>query len=273
MYWEPENTVAGFARAAELGADGVEFDVFKLRDEQLVVFHGGRAPRRNPETGAVTMAEGFLADFVEPSVLPGGVSAADDVFLADLDWQQVSTLRFRENSLAFDCPRDRLQGSGIPMLLDVLETCKQAGLHITVELKGPCTADGAVRMVRALDLLDRVTFSSFDHTRIERVKELCPSAATAALFEPPLPPNFVAVAKAVKADRLDMHYSDCTAEVIAEARQAGLQTMVWCSAPRNMKAPEDADLYARLAATGVDVMCVNRPDVLAELLGRPGVAR
>lgn len=31
--------------------------------------------------------------------------------------------------------------------------------------------------------------------------------------------NFVAVAKAVKADRLDMHYSDCTAEVIAAQPQ------------------------------------------------------
>lgn len=62
-------------------------------DSRFSLLSSGRAPRRNPETGAVTMAEGFLADFVEPSVLPGGVSAADDVFLADLDWQQVSTLR------------------------------------------------------------------------------------------------------------------------------------------------------------------------------------
>lgn len=34
-----ENTVAGFRKAMELGVEGVEFDVFKTKDDKVIVFH------------------------------------------------------------------------------------------------------------------------------------------------------------------------------------------------------------------------------------------
>jgi glycerophosphoryl diester phosphodiesterase len=40
----PENTVAAFRRAVELGADGVELDVHPTRDHHLVVRHDGAGP-------------------------------------------------------------------------------------------------------------------------------------------------------------------------------------------------------------------------------------
>ena len=39
---EPENTVAAFRRAAELGADGVELDVRRSADDRLVLHHDAR---------------------------------------------------------------------------------------------------------------------------------------------------------------------------------------------------------------------------------------
>src|SRR5690348_11168207 len=41
---EPENTVAAFTRALELGADGVELDVHRTADGALVVHHDAVAP-------------------------------------------------------------------------------------------------------------------------------------------------------------------------------------------------------------------------------------
>jgi glycerophosphoryl diester phosphodiesterase len=38
----PENTIAAFAKAAELGADGVELDVRRTADDRLVVHHDAR---------------------------------------------------------------------------------------------------------------------------------------------------------------------------------------------------------------------------------------
>jgi glycerophosphoryl diester phosphodiesterase len=40
----PENTVPAFARALELGADGVELDVHRTRDGELVVRHDAEGP-------------------------------------------------------------------------------------------------------------------------------------------------------------------------------------------------------------------------------------
>src|SRR6266511_1602601 len=41
---EPENTVAAFLRAKELGADGVEFDVRRAAGDDLVVWHDPTLP-------------------------------------------------------------------------------------------------------------------------------------------------------------------------------------------------------------------------------------
>ena len=40
----PENTLAAFRRAVELGADGVELDVHRTRDDALVVRHDADGP-------------------------------------------------------------------------------------------------------------------------------------------------------------------------------------------------------------------------------------
>lgn len=58
----PENTVAAMARAVELGADGVELDVHRSADGQLVVRHDAATPVG--ALGDLTFAEirGALAD-------------------------------------------------------------------------------------------------------------------------------------------------------------------------------------------------------------------
>ena len=40
----PDNTLAAFARAVELGADGVELDIHRTRDGALVVRHDAATP-------------------------------------------------------------------------------------------------------------------------------------------------------------------------------------------------------------------------------------
>ncbi len=51
----PENTVAAMARAVELGADGVELDVHRSADGQLVVRHDADTPLG--ALGDLTLAE------------------------------------------------------------------------------------------------------------------------------------------------------------------------------------------------------------------------
>ena len=52
--YEPENTLASFERALELGVDGVELDVFALQSDELVVMHDDTVDRTTNGTGYVT---------------------------------------------------------------------------------------------------------------------------------------------------------------------------------------------------------------------------
>ena len=50
---QPENTLASFAHAIELGVDAVEFDVHLTADQRLVVIHDERVDRTTNGTGEV----------------------------------------------------------------------------------------------------------------------------------------------------------------------------------------------------------------------------
>jgi glycerophosphoryl diester phosphodiesterase len=43
----PQNTIAAFTNAIDVGADMVEFDVRRTRDDELIVFHDGLAAMRS----------------------------------------------------------------------------------------------------------------------------------------------------------------------------------------------------------------------------------
>ena len=60
----PENTMAAFRAAIELGADGIEFDVHLTSDGQLVVIHDAMLDRTTSGSGPVfeTTAEAIPPD-------------------------------------------------------------------------------------------------------------------------------------------------------------------------------------------------------------------
>ncbi|HUR78016.1 MAG TPA: glycerophosphodiester phosphodiesterase [Acidimicrobiales bacterium] len=67
---EPENTIAAFVRAGELGADGVELDVRRSADAALVVHHDAR------------LADGRTLVEVAAAVLPDRVPRLRDALVA-----------------------------------------------------------------------------------------------------------------------------------------------------------------------------------------------
>ena len=52
--YEPENTLASFEKAVELGAKVIEFDVRKTLDNELVVIHDSKLDRTTNEKGPVS---------------------------------------------------------------------------------------------------------------------------------------------------------------------------------------------------------------------------
>jgi glycerophosphoryl diester phosphodiesterase len=74
--WDPapQNSIAAFERAVELGADGFELDVRRTADGRLVVIHDQRI--------GVTQVGRFTADALRERLAPGQAPELDDVLAA-----------------------------------------------------------------------------------------------------------------------------------------------------------------------------------------------
>eukprot|EP00294_Goniomonas_avonlea_P004215 CAMPEP_0114542516 /NCGR_PEP_ID=MMETSP0114-20121206/1876_1 /TAXON_ID=31324 /ORGANISM="Goniomonas sp, Strain m" /LENGTH=270 /DNA_ID=CAMNT_0001726817 /DNA_START=62 /DNA_END=874 /DNA_ORIENTATION=- len=243
LYLEPENTLAGFARAAEVGASWIELDVLKTADDHTIVFHGKGTDEEPGDISELTTSEGNVR-FMKLA--------------------QVRKLVFKPS--AFPCPKDRVTSDcRIPTLEEALACCRKAGLCATIELKGPDVETLVVDTVRKMGMLGQVNLSSFNHARTVTAKTLEPAIKTSLLFGAQLPSNFIAIAKDCGASQVDLRYDQVTAEHVVAAHQAGLKVMAWFRGPENMVGITEEDFFEPLITMGVDVICTNQPDVLARL--------
>ena len=197
-------------------------------------------------------------------------------------------LTFDENFEEFGCGPDEITRPGDPShycyvhtLEEVLVTVRDhpdisPDFVVRIELKGPDTAAPTVELVGRLAMAHRCRYSSFDHSRILEVRSLYPDAVTGALFDAPLPADFVQLAISAGADEVQIKYDSCTRDAVRSAHVAGLMTMAWFRGPRGMRRDhldkyhdvgnEDADMYRTVLRSGVGCMCVNRPDVMVRAL-------
>jgi glycerophosphoryl diester phosphodiesterase len=209
IYEEPENTVQGFAKAADLGCDGFELDAFLLRCGTLVCFHGGGGDMDPGDLWDYCGVKGNIMDYT-----------AEEARKLSLDHERKAFENF---------PRFKMKHATIPTLEEVLELVKDestdAGTPIVVkiELKGPGTPDPAVELVERLGMQDQCYFSSFYHDRIARVRELRPQKhpdgthvfKTGALFRVP-PENFVIICQDLDATEVHLRYDTCSKERVEQ---------------------------------------------------------
>lgn len=172
----------------------------------------------------------------------------------------------------------------IPTLEEILLEAKRHGITVKIELKGPNTPEPTLELVEALEMVDKVHFSSFELSRIQRIRELrpqrCPQSGkhiykTGALFDE-VPDNYIQMALDVDASEVHLKYSTCTKSRVNEIHGAGMDSMCWLRGPIGMKEDvksvyydvgnEDEMLFRVVMATGVKKMCVNKPDVLVQML-------
>ncbi|CAJ1948951.1 unnamed protein product [Cylindrotheca closterium] len=253
MYEELENTRAGFIKTAQFGADAAELDVFLLKCGTLIVFHGGGTDE-NP---------GDLLDYCGR---PGNI--------LDLTYEEALQLKFNPQHVGFACPVDMIERGRIPTLEEVLIDAKKTGLHITIELKGEGTVEPSLEVVERLDMVDQCSFSSFEHSRIALLRKLRPDKTkyrTGALFDI-CPVDMLQRAQAAGATEIHLRYDTVTPEIIQSIHDAGFGSMVWFRGVAGMVencrekywdvGNEDESMYDALLRTGVQKMCVNKPDVL-----------
>ena len=190
----PENTLAAFAKAREVGANGVEFDVQLSADGELVIIHDHTLERTTDGRGAV--ATHTLAE-----------------------------LKQLDAGRRFDA---QFAGERIPTLQEVIDLLGDP-MYLNIELKagyGQAEALPArvVECVRRNGCQARVLLSSFELDALRRVRAIAPELAIGVLYSSPPDPAQVA---ALHPEALHPEWKLAGKELISSAHAAGRQVNVW----------------------------------------------
>jgi len=243
--WAPENTMAAFWLAHEIGADGFELDVQLTNDDQIVVIHDGSVNRTTNGTGRI----------------------------ADLALSQVRGLDAGSwfNSTRPRRAKNQYIGERIPTLSEVLDLAQKQKLILYIELKfvrdsRPGIEERVVTLVDKYRLMDKVVIESFSLESISRVKELDPRFRTAALFGRSLTAPRRSIKKIIEraaeshADEIALDKTLLTARVVNAANEAGLPIVAWTVNSR---------LYLKhCIKLGLKGIITNYPDRLATMISR-----
>ncbi len=229
-YEAPENTLAAFLLAAELGADGVELDVQLSKDGEVVVIHDLNLECSTNGSGPVR--ERTLAQ------------------LKDLDaggW--------------FD---PGYAGQQVPTLQEVIDAVGHR-LLLNIELKTPSLRDDGlvaevVRTIEDNHLLDRVIVSSFNPIALWRVRRLEPWIPIGLLYAPdlPLPLRHPWARHLLKLEALHPRHSLVDQRYLRWARGRGYGVHTWTV--------DDPGRMWQLMRLGVELIITNRPDLLSQVL-------
>ena len=223
----PENTMAAFAMAVELGADAIELDLHVSRDGELVVIHDNTLDRTTDGEGPV-----HARSLQELKRLDAG--------------------RWFGESFA---------GQRIPTLAEVLDRFS-GKVPLALEIKAGSAffrgiEERVVSVLREHQVISQVAVASFDHHALLRLKDLEPCLRTAALLVG-RPMSMSAVAGPSKTDAMALEFSLVTKTEVDACRAAGLQLVVWVvNEPAQMR---------HFIDLGVDGIITDSPDLLRQVL-------
>lgn len=287
----PENTLAGFSHALEVGVSTLELDLQITRDGQVVVSHN---PHLEP-----ALAKDAAGRWVEGARKP----LIRDLTLAELGAYDVGTVNPLDP--VYWMAHGRLQtaapGERIPTLDQVFDLAARYGnatVRFNIETKidpthptnapDPYTfARLVVDVVKRRHLEDRVMVQSFDWRTLAEVRRLdkgitlvaltceLPSGTMREVGKPGCSPwlagldiddfggSSAKAAKAINADVLSPCYLEVDKAMVDNAHQLGLEVVPW-----TVNEAGDAN---RLIDLGVDGLITDRPTAMRRLLESRGI--
>lgn len=224
----PENTMAAFKHAIELGATAIETDVQMTADGQLVLIHDESLKRT-----------------------AGSPKWVKDVTLAELKELDAGSWY-----------NEAFKDERVPTLDELLSLIKPTKLVVNIELKNgivqyPNIEEAVIEAVGRFGLGDRIIISSFNHYSLVKCKQLAPEIRTGILYMEGLfePWDYAAT---VGADALHAVHVAVIPEWVAKAATRG---MVYH--PFTVNDPAE---MRRLIDAGVAGIITDYPDRLAEVL-------
>lgn len=202
----PENTLASFAGAIDIGVDYIELDVQLTKDGQVVVFHDDDLKR-------ITGKEGAVGDYTlqELAMLDAG------------SWFSPS-----------------FAGERIPTLKEVLELVSISDCKVYLELKDIGKAAGfeeaVLEAVSSCGMTDRCVFASFQYEYLVHIKEL--DAGLMILYN--TNSGKVTLPEEFPADYYGLSVESVMPDTIRAIHEAGKKVFVWTvNTPEAMQEVQD----------------------------------
>lgn len=191
--YAPENTLAAFEKAKELGADWIELDVQQTKDRVLIISHDTSLKR---VTGK-------------------------NVKIADTNYEDIKNL---DAGSFFD---PSYSGEKIPTISQVLDFAKKADIKLIIEIKAQKSdvdlEKDLVHQIKQYNFQDHCCISSFSADSLKKVKSLDPSIKTLQLLSFALGD----VAKLDYADYFGIEEGSITKRLCSLVHEQNKEIFVW----------------------------------------------
>ena len=226
--YAPENTLAAFELAAEMGAQGIEFDVQITKDSKLIIHH-------DRVLGRIEDASGKLSEWTFADLRALDVGSWYDARFAG---QRMPT------------PAELVEDVGDRLLMNF------ELINDSLHLNG--VGPGLVALFRRMNLFDRAMISSFNPRALWQVKKLEPRITIGTLWSANTPwlTRSGLVRRLLRPQALHPHIDLVTPELVAAAHARGQRVHAWTV--------NDAKTARRMKEMGVDMVMGDYPDILEE---------
>ncbi|MBU6136052.1 MAG: glycerophosphodiester phosphodiesterase [Clostridium sp.] len=224
----PENTMLALKEGIKSGANGLEIDVHKTKDNKLVVIHD---------------------EDVERTYLGKGL--VKDLTLNELRKLKNRKKLFRDNR---ECI--------IPTLEEILGLINGKDITLNIELKTDeihykGIEEDVISLINEYKLNNQIILSSFNHNSIKIVKSLDSSIKTGILYDKPIE-DVIKYAKELDVDAIHPDLRFVSRELIEEAHENNLKVNIYTV---NMP------IYMRLLIKNkADGLFTDYPELLSEIL-------
>jgi glycerophosphoryl diester phosphodiesterase len=190
----PENTLAAFRRAVELGASGIETDLRVTREGRFVLLHDSRVNRTTNGRGRIDQL-GFEA------------------------------VRKLDAGSWFD---NGFAGERVPSLEEALALAAELNVWLYLELKAALEGSlpfALADLLRRSRRMDRVVLLSFDPASLSLLRSTDPRLLTALLVGRTGPT--IEAARRAEAQLVAPRYKRVTRRLVRRAHEAGLGVVAW----------------------------------------------
>ncbi|WP_203364009.1 glycerophosphodiester phosphodiesterase family protein [Bacillus sp. REN10] len=208
----PENTMAGYRKAYELGADMIETDLHRTKDGQLVIMHDYTVDRTTNGKGKV----------------------------ANMSYEEIRQL---DAGIKFG---PEFAGEKVPSFREYLQEFKGKDVVLLIELKAANIEEQVLQEIEEEGMSDQVLIQSFSLDSVKKSHELKPAIGTGFLYSAAVPGttegrlkdarkmlNYAATMNAT----LNSSYGSLSKEFITYMRQRGMTNLHWTF--RNEQALEE----------------------------------